>query len=783
MSDIELLEGPITVLQVIEQGPQGGEGPQGEQGNQGLQGNPGPVGYAPPAAWTTNTDYVATAPISTVTYNGDFYAAKVDHNSGLSFDPSKWTLLASHGDGIVGGVLAVHEIVPNGAQLASEKYVLAIVDPANARVAFGITPDGLTYLLREDEAHYPDGDIIADGLVWGIGDANTGRTALYVRRDGTTYLALSPRGLDRLAADFYPDPSTIVGVQNAFSARRVAPTAVGFLASLESPEDWGGTLPGDEAGTRVTLPYRQRTDIASPTAVRDAQGPVLYMSSTGDSSSNGSMGQTGGKVVTDYTPTIARYNVFGFPPDTNPLLGQGARGAGNNLLSGAQLTSIIPLEEHDNTAQGGQGGETGWLNGLTWYCWTRDKLGLPWQTVMGRSHGASGKSTGEVSEGQRPFENGAKEIAAAVSVLSKYGRTVEAPWVIAHMCGHDRERTAITTTSDTTSGATIDVSTTALVHIGGEVVGHANIPPDTYVVSYVIGGTQITLSNPVTGTVPSGTAITVRPYLTGLPGFWDALHTSYADRWGSVTGQDVPPILAFCQICAPCQGLVPSPAEGVHDTPETVQVVLDYVRANPDISRLVWPRYAMQLDPTDIPIIGHSNPFHYDAISYALEYEYAMKAYLVEEQSGARWTAFGEHMTVTRVGTTVQVRIWRDAAHTIPWTGCSFDTTTFAATALATCEAVPDGNKGWRYMVGGSGGTNICTGVAAVSGGYDLTISSAVGGQYDYAYIGPGSINHSGAWGNCFDGGDTINGVLLTSRIFPGLVLKNPLVICKGQVA
>lgn len=57
----------------------------------GEQGPPGPAPWAIPAtAWATGNNYTATAPASTVTFNGTLYACIVTHTSGAAFDPSKW---------------------------------------------------------------------------------------------------------------------------------------------------------------------------------------------------------------------------------------------------------------------------------------------------------------------------------------------------------------------------------------------------------------------------------------------------------------------------------------------------------------------------------------------------------------------------------------------------------------------------------------------------------------------------------------------------------------------
>ncbi|MBX9934569.1 MAG: hypothetical protein K2Y56_24140 [Methylobacterium sp.] len=70
-----------------------------------LRGATGPQSWqTPPTPWAVTTTYTATAPASSVTFQGQTYVCSTSHTSGATFDSSKWVLVAAKGtDGILNG--------------------------------------------------------------------------------------------------------------------------------------------------------------------------------------------------------------------------------------------------------------------------------------------------------------------------------------------------------------------------------------------------------------------------------------------------------------------------------------------------------------------------------------------------------------------------------------------------------------------------------------------------------------------------------------------------------
>lgn len=67
-------------------------GATGEQGEKGEIGLPGSL-LRPRGEWKANTNYVNNTQYrDTIIYNGNTYSCRADHNSGSSFDVTKWTL-------------------------------------------------------------------------------------------------------------------------------------------------------------------------------------------------------------------------------------------------------------------------------------------------------------------------------------------------------------------------------------------------------------------------------------------------------------------------------------------------------------------------------------------------------------------------------------------------------------------------------------------------------------------------------------------------------------------
>ncbi|WP_375455646.1 hypothetical protein [uncultured Methylobacterium sp.] len=76
--------------------------PEGKPGQDGRAGAdsavPGPQTWqTPPVPWASGTVYTATAPASTVTYQGSTQVCAISHTSGGTFDAAKFVMLAQRG--------------------------------------------------------------------------------------------------------------------------------------------------------------------------------------------------------------------------------------------------------------------------------------------------------------------------------------------------------------------------------------------------------------------------------------------------------------------------------------------------------------------------------------------------------------------------------------------------------------------------------------------------------------------------------------------------------------
>ncbi len=73
-------------------GVKGDKGDKGDKGATGATGLPGAL-IRPRGEWKANTNYVNNTQYrDTIIYNGNTYSCRADHNSGSSFDVTKWTL-------------------------------------------------------------------------------------------------------------------------------------------------------------------------------------------------------------------------------------------------------------------------------------------------------------------------------------------------------------------------------------------------------------------------------------------------------------------------------------------------------------------------------------------------------------------------------------------------------------------------------------------------------------------------------------------------------------------
>ena len=57
----------------------------------------------PPVPWAASTVYSSIVPATSVTYGGESYVCSVSHTSGVSFDPTSFTLIAARGASVAGG--------------------------------------------------------------------------------------------------------------------------------------------------------------------------------------------------------------------------------------------------------------------------------------------------------------------------------------------------------------------------------------------------------------------------------------------------------------------------------------------------------------------------------------------------------------------------------------------------------------------------------------------------------------------------------------------------------
>lgn len=85
-----------TLLPAGPPGPTGSQGPEGPAGATGPVGSTGPQGSAGPSSWSTPIPYTsglsasATAPVTTVIYNGLIYFCTTTHTTGATLNPANW---------------------------------------------------------------------------------------------------------------------------------------------------------------------------------------------------------------------------------------------------------------------------------------------------------------------------------------------------------------------------------------------------------------------------------------------------------------------------------------------------------------------------------------------------------------------------------------------------------------------------------------------------------------------------------------------------------------------
>lgn len=641
-------------------------------------------------------------------------------------------------------------------------------------------------LLRGDESLAPDGRVRWGGVVADRTRSLDGRLV-----DGLTILGErehrhGPLAIGMLRDQLFPDPRDIFGVATVLKTFARTDTTRGFFANLETAGDYGGAMTGNAFGVAYRLSaYVQRTDIPTQTVYREA--PLVFTHSTGTSVSIGLNGSTQfGEVLHESAPgvfalpAVCKYSCFSWPPDASEGFGSGARGAGSNDLSSIlpsfklDEVDFVPLSEKRQTGAGAQGGETSWASYgalLQYYAGLAHPAELSEENLVLRASGAAGKELMEVMDGTTPWSNQRLEMEGLKTISRALGLAVEIPHYDLDDFGHERWYSTITLTATTASGASIAYSGDD-PRRGQIVTGHANLPANVYIQTNPSVG-QLTLSANVTGAIPSGTVLVCAPNVGRIGSLLDELRADYIAQMGDILDQDLSSLrLRIVLSSAPSQAAAPTETQS--HGPTIAQAVLDHVRANPDKAIIPCPAYvaAFALEAS-----GNVNQYHFSKWGYGLIGELKAKSRLYERLTGQRWSAYGEHVTVTRVGATLKIRVWRDAAHTIPWGGANFDATYYAA--FGTCS--PLANHGFRAM--SDGGANICTGVAIsnelVAGdGYDLALSSAQSVTGDYAWIGSGSTLHAATWGVAMDGGDqhVLAGVsrTITSLIVPGLVLKNP---------
>ncbi|WP_342594513.1 hypothetical protein AAGT95_16635 [Salinicola lusitanus] len=270
-------------------------------------------------------------------------------------------------------------------------YVGGFVDEAG-RIALGVRRDGHVSLTRDNEIQNQsvfDGD-----WVWGIAD-EAGHIALGIKRDGSVVGNLT-------AASDYIDVNSlnVAGLGNAFMARLIKAGLAEFLAD----------------GEGATRAYRQRIDIETPTAMMSALGPINYLIATGQSLSVG-----GG--ATENSDGTRVFTTTAVDPHYDFMFNTGTRGAMDQTLDPSTLIDFVPAHEVFNGDNQGETQGSGMMRGLH----AKDASDGLLRSYVYRTHGMGGMTIAQLSKGSVMYANGLKEASRAVAIAADYGRKIFAP--------------------------------------------------------------------------------------------------------------------------------------------------------------------------------------------------------------------------------------------------------------------------------------------------------------------------------------------------------------------
>lgn len=324
-----------------------------------------------------------------------------------------------HHDELISGI--------RGSEQISSEFAWAVVDSEN-QVAVGVRHNGKVSLSRDTEID--DQGVYRNGYQWGVVDEG-GALAIGVKGDGkvdlvragevisdATYsddlvyglldqdnrVAFGIKRSGELIGKFSEgsgtgvpvDQNSVSGPGNVFMARSLFPGLVEFLAD----------------GEGATRAYRQRRDIPSETAMFSASGPIEYIAATGQSLSVG-----GG--ATENAPGEEVFTESPVYPHHNFMFNTGTRGVESGGLDPSTLIDFVPAFESFNGSNQAETQGSGMMRAL--HAGSEQH-----RTFVYRSHGKGGAKLAELSKGSgfNMYDNGLKEVRAAVAIAEKYGRDI-----------------------------------------------------------------------------------------------------------------------------------------------------------------------------------------------------------------------------------------------------------------------------------------------------------------------------------------------------------------------